>query len=46
MLTILILVVVTVMVLVLILLAVVFVGIKQEPPARELMRQPPNVITA
>jgi hypothetical protein len=46
MLTILVLVVSAVMVLVLVLLAVVVVGIKQEPPAEELKRQPPNVLTA
>lgn len=46
MLTILVLMVGAVMVLVLVLLAVVVVGIKQEPPAEELTRQPPNVVTA
>jgi len=46
MLTILGLVVGVVMILVLVLLAVVVVGIKQEPPADELMTHPPNAITA
>ena len=46
MLIVLILVVGAMMVLVLMLLAVVVVGIRQEPPAEELKRQPPNVITA
>ena len=45
MLTILVLMVGAVMVLVLVLFAVVVVGIKQEPPAEELRRHPPNVVT-
>ena len=46
MLIVLVLIVGAVMVLVLILLVVVVAGIKQEPSAEELSRQPPNVITA
>ena len=46
MLAILVLMVGAVMVLVLVVLAVVVVGIKQEAPAEELKRQPPNFVTA
>jgi len=46
MLTILVLTIGVLMALVLVLLAVVVAGIKQEPAAKELTKQPPNVVTA
>jgi hypothetical protein len=44
--TILVVVVAAVMLLVLVLLAVVIIGIKHEPPAKELTSEPPNSISA